>query len=443
MYKEAARFAPTDPALLSDHSPDLSEGAMKRLLLLLPSTSYRAADFLIAAERLGVEVVVGSNERQALESAVPGKTITLDFTDLKEAVEKAVEFARERPFDAVVSADEEAVVLAAAISEALSLPHNPVSATAAAKDKHRLREILTAASIPTPPSQLFSIEDPPEVLARKVVYPCVLKPTFLSASRGVIRANHPDEFVAAFYWLSRILTEPDVRRLGGAAAQKILVEDFIPGKEVALEGLLQNGTLSVLALFDKPDPLDGPFFEETIYVTPSRLPAPVQEAIAERAGRAAAALGLKEGPIHAELRVNERGPWIIELAARSIGGICSRTLRFGVGLTLEEIILRHALGMPIDSLERERPASGVMMIPIPAAGVLINYQGVEEAKKVPGVVDVKIMIHRKQKVIPLPEGRRYLGFLFARAPQPEQVEAALREAHRKLKFEIVPFKTEK
>lgn len=414
---------------------------MKRLLLLLPSTSYRAADFLIAAERLGIDVVVGSNERQALESAVPGKTITLDFTDPKEATETVLAFAKDRPLDAVVSADEDAIVLAAMISEALSLPHNPVSATAAAKDKHRLREALAAASVPTPPFQLFSIDDPPEILSQKVVYPCVLKPTFLSASRGVIRANHPDEFVAAFYRLGRILREPEVRQLGGAAARNILVEDFVPGKEVALEGLLQEGHLSVLALFDKPDPLDGPFFEETIYVTPSRLPAAVQSGVAECTGRAAAALGLKEGPIHAELRVNERGPWIIELAARSIGGICSRALRFGVGLTLEEIILRHALGMPIESLERERPAAGVMMIPIPAAGILITYQGVEEAKKVPGIVDIKIMIHRKQKVIPLPEGRRYLGFIFARAPRPEAAESALREAHQKLKFEITPFKS--
>ncbi|MDC4222951.1 MAG: ATP-grasp domain-containing protein [Candidatus Manganitrophus sp.] len=245
---------------------------MKRLLLLLPSTSYRAADFLIAAERLGVAVVVGSNERQALESVVPGKTITLDFADLKGAAEKVVDFAKDYPIDAVVSADEESIVLAATISEALSLPHNPVSATAAAKDKHRLRQVLTAASLPTPPFQLFSTDDPPEVLSQKVFYPCVLKPTFLSASRGVIRANHPDEFVAAFYWLSRILKEPEVTRLGGDAAKQILVEDFIPGKEVALEGLLREGHLSALALFDKPDPLDGPFFEETIYVTPSRLP---------------------------------------------------------------------------------------------------------------------------------------------------------------------------
>ncbi|MBI3804992.1 MAG: ATP-grasp domain-containing protein [Nitrospirae bacterium] len=413
---------------------------MKRLLLLLPSTSYRAEDFLGAAERLGVEIVVGSNERQALESVVPGKTVTLDFIDLKKGVAQAIAFAEEQPFQAVLSADEEGVVLAALISEALGLPHNPVSAAAPTKDKLQLREALTAAAIPTPPFQRFSTDDRPEEIAPKRIYPCVLKPTFLSASRGVIRADTPEEFVAAFHRLGRILKEPEVRRLGGPAAKQFLVEGFIPGKEVALEGLLQNGTLALLALFDKPDPLNGPFFEETIYVTPSRLSPSVQEAIVDCTRRATAALGLKEGPIHAELRVNESGPWMIELAARSIGGICSRTLRFGVGTTLEELLLRHALAMPIDSLERQRRAAGVMMIPIPAAGTLLDYHGIEEAKKVAGIESIQITIRRKQKVIPLPEGRRYLGFIFARAKTPEEAEAALREAHRKLKFEIEPFK---
>ena len=432
---------------------------MRRLLLLIPSTSYRTTDFLNAAERLGVDVVVASNEQQTLEQVVPGKTLTLDFIDLKGSTEKAVAFARQYPIDAVVSTDEEATVLAAMISEALSLPHNPVTATAAAKDKQRLREILTAASVPTPSFQLFSTEEPAEEIARKVSYPCVIKPIFLSASRGVIRADDPKTFQAAFQRLRRLLKEPEVRRLGGPAAKKVLVEPFIPGEEVALEGLLQEGRLSLLALFDKPDPLNGPFFEETLYITPSRLPAAVQKEIVTCTQRATTALGLREGPIHAELRVNDRGPWVIEVAARSIGGLCSRTLRFGVGLTLEEIILRDALGLPIESLERQikvgsqaedygvhlaqgmgRPpgnAAGVMMIPIPRSGILKDYAGVDEARKVPGIEDVTIMIRRKQKVIPLPEGRRYLGFIFAKGERPEGVEAALREAHRKLKFEIV------
>ncbi len=411
---------------------------MQRLLLLMPATTYRATDFLTAAERIGVEVTVGTNGQQALEAVVPGGTFTLDFLDVPRCIETVTRFAKTRPFQAVVASDEETVTLAAQICEALSLPHNPVSAVAAAKDKHRLRETLTANAVLTPSFQIFHINDPPEEVARKVPFPCVLKPTFLSASRGVIRADDPCTLKTAFERLSALLKDPEVRNQGQAAAQKILVESFIPGREVALEGLLQNGDLTVLAIFDKPDPLDGPFFEETIYVTPSRLSATAQREVADCIQRATWALGLKEGPIHAELRINRQGIWVIEVAPRSIGGICSRTLRFGVGLSLEEIILRHAFNLPIASLKRHSLASGVMMIPIPKKGVLDDYTGVAEAKRVHHIEAVTITMRRRQKVIPLPEGRQYLGFIFARAEDPETVESALREAHQKLSFTIAP-----
>ncbi|HET6371139.1 MAG TPA: ATP-grasp domain-containing protein, partial [Nitrospiria bacterium] len=275
---------------------------MKRLLLLIPSLSYRASDFLSAADRLGVEVVVGSDKRQTLEDLVPGKTLTLDFDHPKKATERTVRFAKQHPIQAVVSTDEDAIITAAMISKALGLPHNPVSATAAARDKARLRETLTAASVPTPSFQVFSTDDSPGEIARKVPFPCVLKPTFLSASRGVIRADDQGEFTAAFHRILDILKDREVRRKGGPAAKKILVEEYIAGKEVALEGLLQKGQLSLLALFDKPDPLEGPFFEETIYVTPSRLPSHLQEKILKTTERATEAIGLKEGPVHAEIR---------------------------------------------------------------------------------------------------------------------------------------------
>jgi biotin carboxylase len=270
-----------------------------------------------------------------------------------------------------------------------------------------------------------------------MVYPCVVKPLMLSASRGVIRADDEGQFVGAVRRLEAILRTPDAAALGDIARQ-VLVEAFIPGREVALEGLLVRGELHVLALFDKPDPLDGPFFEETIYVTPSRLPAPVQAEIASCTARAARALGLQDGPVHAELRVNRRGPSVIEVAARSIGGLCSRTLRFGTGLSLEELILRHALGMGIPSLERERQAAGVMMIPIPRAGVLKEVRGQAEARSVPGIEEIAITAHAGEDLVPLPEGARYLGFIFARAESPERVEAALREAHRRLEFIVMP-----
>jgi biotin carboxylase len=272
-----------------------------------------------------------------------------------------------------------------------------------------------------------------------VDYPCVLKPLVLSASRGVIRADDRSSFVAAFRRITAILAEPEVQALGEGTDQ-ILVESFVPGAEVALEGLLVDGALRVLALFDKPDPLDGPFFEETIYVTPSRLPAATQRAIAEVTAHAARALGLEDGPLHAELRLDSRAtppsPVMLELAARSIGGLCSRSLRFGTGLSLEDVILRRALDLPIASLEREGRAAGVMMIPIPRAGILEAVEGLDAAKAVTLVEDVTISAHPGEALVPLPEGHRYLGFVFARGESPAAVERALRDAHARLSFTL-------
>jgi hypothetical protein len=254
----------------------------------------------------------------------------------------------------------------------------------------------------------------------------------------VIRADGEAQFVSAWRRIGMILADPEVVRRGGPAAREILVEEFVPGGEVALEGLLDRGSLRVLALFDKPDPLNGPYFEETIYVTPSRLPPAAQERIASVVSSAAGALGLVDGPIHAELRVRDGQAWVLEVAARSIGGLCSRTLRFGTGLSLEELILRHALGQTVEGVARESRASGVMMIPIPRAGVLARVDGLEDARAVPSVTEVTISAHPGQSLVPLPEGSRYLGFLFARAESPAEVEAALRRAHEALRFRIEP-----
>lgn len=407
----------------------------KRLLLLIPSTTYRTADFMAAAHRLGAEVVVGSDQRQVLEAHSEGRTLTLDFDRPVRAIETVRSVTP--PFDAVVPVDEEATTLAAILAAALKLPHNSVESVEAARNKAISRRRLRDAGLPIPRFEVIALTQDPEPAAVRVGFPCVVKPLVLSASRGVIRADDLSQLHAAVTRVSAILANPKVKKLGPAAGQ-LLIEAFIPGTEFALEGLLRSGTLGMLALFDKPDPLNGPFFEETIYVTPSRLPATTQRQIADCTSRAAAALGLRDGPIHAELRLNAQGPWLLEVAARSIGGLCSRTLRFGTGLSLEEIILRHALGFKIPSLEREDCAAGVMMIPIPQAGTLQDIRGKERAKAVAGIEEVTIMIRRGQRLVPLPESHRYLGFIFARGERPEDVEVALREAHRCLEFEIAP-----
>jgi biotin carboxylase len=408
---------------------------MLRVLLLIPTTTYRTEDFIAAAGKLDVEMVVASERPNVFEGELPDSLLTLDFADPEAAARTVAAFARRHPFDAVVPVDDRTAVVGAAVAERLGLRASPVAAVQTTRNKHRMREAFARAGVRSPGFRLFTLADDPERAARRVTYPCVLKPTILAGSRGVIRADDEGEFAAAFRRIAAILEAPDAAALGEGRDQ-ILVEDFIPGREVALEGLLVGGDLHVLALFDKPDPLDGPYFEETLYVTPSRLPAEVQEAIAAEARWAARALGLTEGPVHAELRVNERAPWVVEVAARTIGGLCSRTLRFGAGLTLEELVIRHALGIELESLERERRPAGVMMLPIPCGGVLRAVHGREAALAVPGIEDVAITAHIGQRLVPLPEGCRYLGFVFARAASPEAVEGALREAHRRLAFDV-------
>jgi len=414
--------------------------APPRVLLLMATHTYRAGAFLEAATRLGLSLAVGSEEAHALTHLNPAGHLAVDFHDLEGATDRIVDFAAEYPLDAIVSTDDEGVVLASMASEALGLRHSPLVAVRTARDKYQTRRALAAAGLRTPEFRRFSIEDDPAKAAHQVGYPCVVKPLALAASRGVMRADNPDEFVAAFERLRAILQSPD---LGGgqpvrSTQRQILAESFLPGFEVAVEGLLGQGDLTVLAIFDKPDPLDGPFFEETIYVTPSRHPAGVQDDILQTTRQAVAALGLTEGPIHAELRVNERGPWILEVAPRSIGGYCSRALRFGIDTGLEELILQQALGLALTSTLPATPASGVMMVPIPKAGILCEVQGIREAQQVSGIDEIRLTIPVGQPVVPLPEGSQYLGFIFARGEDPAAVEAALRLSHQRLEFIIEP-----
>ena len=384
---------------------------------------------------MGVELTVASERPSALEESNPAGLLTLDFEQPERAADAVHIFAKEYPISGVVAVDDATAVIAAAITTRLKLKGNPVHAAIAASDKYLQRELLAKAGVPVPRFMLRNLEEDPATIANATTFPCVLKPVRLSASRGVIRADNVQSFVAAHGRLCAILAEPDTAAACGDRARQYLIEEFIPGYEVALEGLVVNRRLHVLAIFDKPDPLDGPFFEETIYVTPSRVPAGLQSAIKECADRAVRALGIAEGPVHAELRYNEHGPWLIELAARPIGGRCSAVLRFGDrGVTLEEIILRHGLGMPIPSLQRERLAAGVMMIPIPGAGTLREVRGIAAAKAVPLIDDVQITAHPGERLVPFPEGSRYPGFIFARGETPHVVEAALRESYQRLAF---------
>lgn len=402
-----------------------------RVLLLTTVRSYRLEAFRAAAERLGVEIVTGVDLPKELAEQWPD-ALPLTFGDIEESTGTIVSYAARQPLAAVLSVDDSGSLVAAAASNALGLPHNDPAAAEAARDKGLMRRMLRDGGVPVPWFGLFSTAVDSALVAAQVLYPCVVKPLNLNGSRGVMRVDSPDELMQNVARLSRML--------GGDPGEPraYLVEQYIPGFEVALEGILDNGRLVVLALFDKPDPLEGPFFEETIYVTPSRLPAGTQREIESATAAAARALGLVAGPVHAELRVNDNGAWIVEIAGRSIGGLCSQVLRFGVDVSLEELIVRQAAGMPLGDVTRHDRAAGVMMIPIPAAGLLRDVAGLEAAATVPLIESVEITARLNYPLVPLPEGDSYLGFIFARGQTPEDVEAALRLAHSRLHFTIDP-----
>lgn len=402
-----------------------------RVMLLLSPATYRSQAFSTAAQKLGLETVPVIDLPGELAEHYEAR-LSVEFHKPDESVRKIIGLASESPVDAILSVDDSATELAALANARLGLPHNTPESATAARDKHVMRRMLKQGGAPCPVFDLFPAGADPAHIADSISYPCVIKPRRLSGSRGVIRADTPEEFIRAFERVRRMLVADgyDIQKAS------LLVEEYLPGVEVALEGLLTNGSLEVLTLFDKPDPLEGPFFEETIYVTPSRLSPDVQRAIADATAQGARALGLQHGPVHAELRVNERGPWIIEMAGRSIGGLCSTVLEFGSGVGLEEIILRHAAGLDIPSLQRSGEAVGVMMIPIPKAGRLRSCDGVDEALQVPGISGIEITAKMNYPIVPLPEGSSYLGFIFAQGSSPDEVENSIREAHARLSFKI-------
>lgn len=404
----------------------------RRLLLLAPHGSYRIAPFVEAARALGLSIVIASESRLALADPWT-EALRVDFSTPVTALADLLAYHEAAPISAVIGTDDHSTELAALLSQRLGLPHNPLPAVQLARRKDLARARLWEHGLPVPRHWVLDRHAPLRPQMRDITYPAVVKPVALSASRGVIRVDTPEELLTACARIGKMLSEVvDLAERG-----RLLVEGFVPGAEIAVEGLLSDGVLSVLAIFDKPDPLDGPYFEETYYVTPSRHPQALRHEVQRTLQAACRAYGLREGPIHAECRLNAQGVMILEVAARTIGGLCGRLLRFGTGMGLEELVLRHALGAPLDqAIDQE--GAGVLMIPIPRAGVLSRVEGVLAAERVPYVSEVHIAVREGYELVPLPEGASYLGFIFARAPSAAEAENALRTAHACLNVVVNP-----
>jgi len=413
---------------------------MPRVLVVATTTGYQVRSFGDAARRAGIELALATDRCKGLDDPWHDAAIPIRFHDEWGSVDAIVRAAADRPIDGVVAVGDRPTAIAALATRALGRPTHPIEAVRRAGNKGLTRAALTAAGLPSPWFVTATLGGDAAALARAVSYPCVLKPLALSGSRGVIRANDIQEFEAAFARLRRLLAQKDVRAMRDSALDHVIVEGYIPGAEFAVEAVLDHGILRCLAVFDKPDPLHGPYFEETIYVTPSGASEAEQRAMTEAVAAAANSLGLWHGPVHAECRVSGDRVVVLEVAARPIGGLCARALRFidpaGAIDSLESLLLRHAVGESLVGYERESDASGVMMIPIPRRGRLRGVAGLEAARAVADIDEIRITAKLDHDLIPLPEGASYLGFIFARAATPAPVVDALRAAHAVLEFEI-------
>jgi hypothetical protein len=415
----------------------------KRLLLFTAKLGYQTRSFEDAARKFSVEIIYVTDRCHQLEDPWGDQAIAVHFETPEVAAYTVMESVRGQQVNGLLALGDRTAVAAAYAARGLGILYNHPAAVEACRSKLRMREVFRDAGLPTPWFRTLPIEPPPEPALLGISYPCVLKPLSLSASQGVVRANNREEFLAAAARVRRLLESPEIRATREPNLDKILVEDYIAGREVGVEGLLTGGSLRILAVFDKPDPLEGPYFEETIYVTPSCMPEKTQRAVEDCARDSVRALGLSHGPVHAEFRVNENGIWPLEVAPRPIGGLCARALRFSfppesAPIGLEDLLLRHALELPGSDSPRESLASGVLMIPVPKSGILESVAGEEVARSTPGITDLLITARLHDYIAAWPEGSSYLGFLFARGETPEEVEQAIRKAHEKLTFTITP-----
>jgi biotin carboxylase len=412
------------------------------LLLFSHTTGYQLRAFNDAAERLGVEIVFATDRCHRLDDPWQDRAVAVRFHDVAGSLRAVADRARKTPVDGVIAVGDRPVVLAACAAEALGLDWHDPEGALASTDKRRARRIFADAGLPSLSFQVHALDEIVQGgaawLQRSIPrFPVVVKPVGLSGSRGVIRANNVQETHAAVWRIRALLARPQIRAARTGLEDDILIEDYIDGDEFALEGVMTRGRLQTFAIFDKPDPLTGPFFEETIYTAPSRLSETRQLAVADAVGRGAMALGLSHGPIHAEVRIERDGRvFVLEIAARPIGGLCSRVLTFTKGLSLEDVLIRHAIGEDISTLRREPQGAAVMMIPIPRRGILKGVEGEIGARAVAGVTDVRITAKPDQLLEQLPEAGIDLGFIFARSDTSQGAEAAVRAAHQQLTFDI-------
>jgi biotin carboxylase len=402
------------------------------VLLVAPSGSYRIVPYLNAVQSLGINILVVSNSEHSLVPEVAAG-ITVDFSNLPQARKTILGAIAKLNILCVLATDDSCVTLCSQIAGVLKLPHNSTAASELTHRKDLARQALRKSGCNTPEFQVIKLDPSPENLIN-IEYPVVVKPLSMSGSRGVIRANSDKELIEACRRIDSILENA---KQTGYVREHLLVESYLDGAEFAIEGFMINGKFHLLTIFDKPEPLTGPFFEETYYITPSQLDKNEQRGLIDEIIKCCEAYGLTHGPLHAEARITNNGVVLLELAARTIGGQCGQLIEFSLKQKLEELVIQGMCGQ-LPETPGSSEAAGVLMIPVTSSGILRRIEGLTAALQVKHIKDIEIHIREGYELVPLPEGSSYLGFIFAQAPDYTQTYEALKIAYRKLKFVTQP-----
>lgn len=411
---------------------------MDRWVIVFVSSECRAAmGPLAAAKARHFKTLVAATSRPCVDDDLVDRFLRIPDRSSKEVAAYVERQCEGLLVSGVLASDDWDVVAAAMIADKLGLRFVGVETALAATNKFLMRQRLRNGGAVVPDFQCFAIGDNAGEIAKSLRFPVVIKPTYGQGSLGVIRADTVDEFEKAFQYTSRIIVDLDMRPSAVRDRSGILVEQYIPGEEYTVELLMHEGKPYSLAVFEKPDPLEGPYFEEGIYVTPIRRDEKIRSLLVEAAIRGSRALGIETGPCHCELRLSGELPYILEIAARPIGGFCSQVFADLMGFDLHDLVLQNAVGLPVMPPPiADGVALGVMMLPVPGRGNLARVSGVDRALDIDGIMSVKIHVEAGSRILPYPEQSCYIGTVLATGSSADEVVARLKSAAKAVSFEL-------
>ncbi len=381
---------------------------MKKLLLVIPENSYKSNDFVVAAEKLGIDFLIITDSEQV--SSKFSDTVIINKFDAelnKNNLKKLKDVTH------VLPVDHSALKFSGYLVDLLEVKGNKLESINLSMNKYESRKIFNSLlDIKVNNEIIKNIDDVNTFINKNGT--SVLKPIYGTASKSVLKINNVEKN-----------KEQIEKLMQDCFDQDLVIEEYIDGKEYALEGTIINSELKKIVIFDKPVEYKHPYFEESIYITPSELSSEAEKRVVSIVDKACKKIGLEDGPVHVEFKINENQIFIIEINPRMIGGLCSRCLSFGLfKVSLEEIILHAFMNNELKNIELLNNYVGVLMIPTPKSGKFISINK-EELENIPNISNVEITVPEGSDLLEPPYGDKYLGFAFSQGIDKKTVNESL------------------